>query len=44
MPILKIVGCIVGGVVVTGVVIFGVVAHELGEYIKDVYDPEDWWQ
>lgn len=39
MAILK----IVGGIVLAGAVIVGVVAHEIGAYIDDVYDHEDWW-
>ena len=39
MQILKVLGV----VAVTGVAVIAVIAHEIGEYINDIYDHEDFW-
>ena len=34
---------ILAGVAAAGVAAFLVAAHEIGSYIDDVYDHEEWW-
>ena len=34
---------ILAGVIAAGAAVILVAAHELGSYIDDVYDHEEWW-